>query len=262
MENLLRSTSLLAVALLLFVLLLVATQAGRLIGRRQRSKGEDKDSSSLATGMLGIFALLIAFTYSLSLARYDARRGMVLQEANAIGTTANYALMLPPQHRSPVMAMLRDYTKLRIGLGAPFDDAKFARDIATSNAVLTRLWGQATAITAEQPQSLPAYRFVSALNEQTNIAEARLTALRNHVPVTVLVVLTAIAMLSLGFAGYSATLGGFDRYVGLTIMAAAITMLIALTIDLDRPDRGSIEISVQPLTDALAALPDGNQTAP
>ena len=115
--------------------------------------------------------------------------------------------------------------------------------------------GPATAITAAEPQSLPAYRFVAALNEQTNIAEARLTALRNHVPVTVLVVLAAIAMLSLGFAGYSASLSGFDRYVGLTIMAAAITMLIALTIDLDRPDRGLIEISVQPLVDALQALP-------
>ena len=82
-----------------------------------------------------------------------------------------------------------------------------------------------------------------------------MTALRNHVPVTVLVVLGVIAMLSLGFAGYSAALGGFDRHIGLTIMAAAITLLIVLTIDLDRPDRGSIEISVQPLLDAYRQLP-------
>ena len=255
MELLLRATSLGLIALLLFVLLVVATQVGRIVGRRQRERVEDKDASTLATGMLGIFALLIAFTYSLSLARYDARRGMVLQEANAIGTTANYALMLPPAHRPQVMGMLRDYTRLRTGLGAPYDEGKFARDVQASNELLARLWQQATSITAEQPQSLPAYRFVGALNEQTNIAEARLTALRNHVPITVLVVLTLIAALSLGFAGYSATLGGFDRYVGLTIMAAAITMLITLTIDLDRPDRGSIEISVQPLVDAYQALP-------
>lgn len=108
--------------------------------------------------------------------------------------------------------------------------------------------------TAQDPQSLPAYRFVSALNEQTNIAEARITALRNHVPIVVLIVLSVIAMVPLGFAGYAAGLAGYDRYVGLTIMAAAITMLIAMTIDLDRPNRGSIEISKQPLIDALAAL--------
>ncbi len=194
-------------------------------------------------------------TYSLSLGRYDARRTMVLEEANAIGTTANYAMMLPADHHAPVIAMLRSYTKLRIGLGAPYDEGKFTQDIASSNILLSRLWHQATAVTTEQPQSLAAYRFVSALNEQTNIAESRLTALRNHVPITVLAVLAAIAMLSLGFAGYSSTLGGFDRYVGLTIMAAAITMLICLTIDLDRPERGSIEISVQPLVDALNGFP-------
>lgn len=255
MELLLRTTSLAAVALLLFVLLIAATHVGRLVGRRQRKAVQDTDATNLATGMLGIFALLIAFTYSLSLARYDARRGMVLQEANAIGTTANYALMLPEGHRPAVMELLRTYTKVRTGLGAPYDEARFARDVATSNQLLARLWQQATAITAEQPQSLPSYRFVSALNDQTNIAEARVTALRNHVPVTVLLVLSIIAMLSLGFAGYSTALGGFDRHIGLTIMAAAITLLIVLTIDLDRPERGSIEISAQPLIDAYQALP-------
>lgn len=255
MEPLLRATSLGLVAVILFVLLLAATQVGRWIGRRQRDRGEDKEAGALATGMLGIFALLIAFTYSLSLARYDARRGMVLQEANAIGTTANYAAMLPRDRQPAVLAMLHDYTRVRIGLGAPYDEAKFTRDVQTSNRLLAGLWQQANAITAADPQSLPAFRFVSALNEQTNIAESRLTSLRNHVPVTVLIVVSLIAALSLGFAGYSAVLGGFSRYISLTIMAAAITLLITLTMDLDRPDRGSIEISVQPLRDALEALP-------
>ena len=156
MELLLHATSLGLIALLLFVLLVVATQVGRIVGRHQRKRVEDKDASTLATGMLGIFALLIAFTYSLSLARYDARRGMVLQEANAIGTTANYALMLPPAHRPQVMGMLRDYTRLRTGLGAPYDEGKFARDVQASNQLLAHLWQQASSITAEQPQSLPA----------------------------------------------------------------------------------------------------------
>ena len=55
----------------------------------------------------------------------------MLEEANAIGTAANYALMLPAEHRAPVLSLLRTYTDVRIGLGAPFDDARFARDIAT-----------------------------------------------------------------------------------------------------------------------------------
>ncbi|RZL28699.1 MAG: DUF4239 domain-containing protein [Sphingomonas sp.] len=253
-EQALRTSSLLVISLILLILLLAATHVGRIIGRRRRDRTEDKDASSLATGMLGIFALLIAFTYSLSLTRYDTRRSMVLEEANAIGTTANYALMLPANRKAAILPLLDRYTRLRIDLGSPYEDRFHVRNDA-ANATLTRLWKEATALTAEAPQSLPAYRFVSALNEQTNIAEARITALRNHVPILVLIVLSVIAMVSLGFAGFASGLAGFDRYVGLTIMAAAITMLIAMTIDLDRPNRGSIEISKQPLIDALDALP-------
>ena len=257
MEQALRAIPLVGIVVILAVLLLGATEVGRLVGRRMHGRRADKDASTLATGMLGIFALLIAFTYSLSLERYDARRQVVLEEANAIGTTANYALMLPDGQRSAVMARLRHYTQLRMVLGSPYDEQRFERDNKASNAELTAIWQQAVAITASTPQSLPAYRFVAALNEQTNIAEARVTALRNHVPIIVLAVLAIVAMVSLGFAGYGAALTGFDRYVGLSIMAVTISLLIALTIDLDRPNRGSIEISVQPLRDALVAIPAG-----
>lgn len=256
MLELLRDTPLWVLAVILVVAMLVATEIGRMVARRSASR-EGEDKSNLSAGMLGIFALLIAFTYSLSLARYDKRRGEVLEEANAIGTTANYAAMLAEPHRSAIESMLRRYTVLRTNLGSPNDAAAFKKQIDTSNAVLTRLWTEANAVTAEQPQSLPAYRFVAALNEQTNIAEARVTALRTHVPVIVLLALAGIAGVALGFAGWSAVLGGFDRHVGLAIISVTIALLITLTVDLDRPDRGSIEISKQPLRDALAAIPGG-----
>ncbi|MBE7212787.1 MAG: hypothetical protein INR65_17375 [Gluconacetobacter diazotrophicus] len=255
MQDTVHAAPLPVITLALIVALLLSTELGRMVARRWRR--EDKEAGGLATGMLGIFALLIAFTYSLSLARYDKRRTEVLEEANAIGTTANYALMLPDAHRRAVMPLLKEYTEQRIALGAPYDGSGFGRQVAAGNAVLTRLWGEATAVTAEAPQSLPAYRFVAALNEQTNIAEARITALRNHVPFVVLTALVGIAMVSLGFAAWSAMLGGHARYVGLSITAVTMALLIALTIDLDRPNRGSVEISKQPLRDALAAIPDG-----
>ena len=253
MLSLFRDAPLPLLVIVLVAALLAATEVGRLVARRSRR--EDKDAGGLATGMLGIFALLIAFTYSLSLARYDSRRAEVLQEANAIGTTANYALMLPQARRAGIEQLLRRYTVTRIDLAAPHDETAFSRGNAASNAILAALWEQATALTNDNPQSLPAYRFVAALNEQTNIAEARVTALRNHVPGVVLLALIGIAMVSLGFAGWSATLGGFDRYIGLSITAVTIALLIALTIDLDRPNRGSVEVSKQPLIDALHAIP-------
>jgi len=90
------------------------------------------DIGTLTGAALGLLALLLAFSFSLALSRYDARRTLVLEEANAIGSTANFALMLPEPARKPIHKMLRAYTEVRIGLGVPYDPAKLQRDIALS----------------------------------------------------------------------------------------------------------------------------------
>jgi hypothetical protein len=134
---------------------------------------------------LGLLALLIAFSFSMALSRYERRRDMVLEEANAIGSTANFTLMLPPSAQRPILSLLREYTAVRVALGVPYDSQKMKKDIARSLDIQARLWQQAAAVATAEPQSLPAYLFVSSLNEINNIHEKRLTALRNHVPVVV-----------------------------------------------------------------------------
>ena len=250
-------TGLWLLALVLVIGCIVFTEIGRALGRRSRLRrpDEDKDASGLAAAALGLFALLIAFTYSLSLSRYDARRHEVLEEANAIGTAANYALMLPAENRAPVLRLLRDYTRVRTSLGVPYDDAKFERDIASSTRLQQALWAQAVQVTQAEPLSLSAYRFVSALNEVNNISEARITALRNHDPATVLIMLIGVAFVAMGFSGYSSALAGAGRHGALIVMAVTLSLLVALTVDLDRPDRGTITISVKPLQDAQVQLP-------
>jgi hypothetical protein len=112
------------------------------------------DIGTLTGAALGLLALLLAFSFSLALSRYDARRTLVLEEANAIGSTANFALMLPEPARKPILKMLRDYTEVRIGLGVPYDPAKLQRDIALSLQLQAALWQQAVAVSAAAPQSL------------------------------------------------------------------------------------------------------------
>ena len=242
----------------LVVAIVAVAEFGWLVGRRASARVADKDAGSMATAALGLLALLIAFTYSMALARYDQRRALVLQEANAIGSTANFALMLPQADQPPIMDMLRQYTKLRLDLGVPYDDAKMKGDIVQSNALLGRLWQSAVAGTAAAPQSLPLYRYVASLNQTNNIAEARITALRNHVPVEILMMLSGTALIAMGFVGYAAGVAGVNRQVPMVIMSALLAFLIVVTQDLARPDRGAIEVSTQALQDALAAIPPPN----
>jgi hypothetical protein len=163
--------------------------------------------------------------------------------------------MLPQPAQGPILSLLRDYTAVRITLGVPYDPLKLEQDIARSLDLQARLWQQAVAVTAANPQSLPAYRFVASLNEMNNIHERRLTALRNHVPVAVTFMLIGTAMVAMGFTGFNAGVIGARRRLITFIMCLTVALLIMMIVDLDRPYRGLIEVPVQSLVDAAQGIP-------
>jgi hypothetical protein len=233
-----------------------AAEIGNRIGLRfHAANAENADVSTVTAATLGLLALLIAFSFSMAETRYDLRRSMVLEEANAIGSTANFALMLPEPAQEPILSLLRKYVAVRIGLGVPYDPLKLQQDVARSVDLQNRLWQQAVAVTKENPQSLPAYRFVASLNEMNNIHERRLTALRNQVPIAVTFMLIGTAMVAMGFTGFNAGTVGARRRPTTLIMSLTISMLIMLIVDLDRPTRGLIEVPVQALVDAAHGIP-------
>jgi hypothetical protein len=252
--NLLYETDLVALYALILVLIAGAAELGGWLGRRSHQGARKSSINALTGAALGLLALLLAFSFSLALSRYDTRRTLVLEEANAIGSTANFALMLPDPAQPAILGLLRDYTAVRIGLGVPYDPAKMERDVARSLDLQSKLWQQATVLTAAAPQSLPIYRFVASLNEMNNVHERRLTALRYHVPGEIMFTLVGVAMVAMGFAGYQVGSRAAPRVAALlmSLMVAIVTMMV---VDLDRPARGFIQVPVQPLLDAAQGIP-------
>jgi uncharacterized membrane protein YidH (DUF202 family) len=236
------------------VLIIGAAEIGAWLSRG-RDTSSESDISTLTGAALGLLALLLGFSFSLALSRFDARRTVVLEEANAIGSTANFTLMLPESFQKPILDMLRDYTVVRIGLGVPYNPEKFDQDVARSVDLQAKLWKQAVAVTAAAPQSLPAYRFVASLNEINNIHESRLTALRFRVPGAVMFMLIGVAMVAMGFTGYQAAPRAIRGRAAAWIMSVMVAVVIMLIVDLDRPARGLITVSVQPLVDTLQGIP-------
>jgi hypothetical protein len=85
------------------VLITGAAEVGAWLGGRSRRDAEEIPETGTLTGAaLGLLALLLAFSFSLALSRYEARLNWVLEEANAISSTANFALMLPEWPRRSV----------------------------------------------------------------------------------------------------------------------------------------------------------------
>ena len=100
------------------VLLVLAMQAGFWLASHKRQRSPEGQKSGpvgeVVAGLLGLLALLLAFTFSLAASRFDTRRTLVMDEANALGTTWLRAGMLPEPHGTAIRKLLRDYLELRL----------------------------------------------------------------------------------------------------------------------------------------------------
>ena len=205
--------------------------------------------------MLGLLALIIGFSFSMALSRFEARRDAVVNEANAIGTAALRARLLPDPHRTETLKLLREYIQIRLDIvqsGQSLAESKTAVD--RSNGVQESLWLQAKALTAKDNGMVPTGLFIQALNEMIDDQAKRLAALRNRIPNIVLLGLFGIAATAAGFAGYASGLDTKRTRLPVCIMGLLVATVIILIFDLDRPSSGLIINNQQSMIDTAANI--------
>ena len=237
---------------LVMILFVGSAVLGFQLGVRARGKEKSEDMTTLTASSLGLLALLLAFSLSHALSRYETRRGLILDEANAIGSTAHFASMLPAQARVPILSLLREYVTLHITIGRPYDPTKLEHDVAKSNELLTKLWQCAAEVS--EPPSLTSNRFIISLDEITKIQERRLTSAYYYVPSAILFVLIGLGVVAIGFTGYQSGLTHSHLRAATLIMAVMLAIMIGLVVDLDQPVRGFIQIPTKALADVAKQI--------
>lgn len=238
--------------------MLGGAEVARALGRRQlvRAGGARMARVEVFEGaLLGLTSLMIGFTFSLALNRFEQRKAVVLAEANAVGTVSLRGRLLPAPHAAEVARLIRRYADARLALGAaPYGSRERRAAIDTSLHVQEQLWREASASTQRDPRSVPAGLFAAAVNDLVDAHTARLTADRNHVPAPTLLLLYGIAAMALGFAAYASAVSGTRNRVSVAIMALTIATVIALIVDLDRPRRGLVTVSQRPMEETRAGM--------
>jgi hypothetical protein len=236
--------------------MLAAGEIGRRLGAFSRSR-EQSHNPTLEGAMLGLLALMIAFTFAMALSLFEARRDAILNEANAIGTTALRARLLPAPHDAQVNKLLRDYVQIRVDL---FRQESSAADmeaaIKRSNAIHISLWQQVKQVQAVDAGMVPTGLFIQTLNEMIDDQEKRVTAYGNRVPNIVLIALYVIAFVAIAFTGFGAELDSRQSRLPIYVMGILVAVVLLLIQDLDRPGAGLISSNKQPMIDAAAALVD------
>jgi uncharacterized membrane protein len=236
------------------ILLLLAGELGFWISART-AREDGSSRSMLAGAILGLLALMIGFTFSMTLSRFEARRDAVLVEANAIGTTALRARLLPEPQRSETLKLLRDYVKIRLDLtDHVVSNEELASVVARSNALQESLWRQAMAVETVDKGMLPTGLYIQSLNDMIDSQGKRLSAVRNRMPLEVLIALVAIAAVAIAFTAFASGVDPRRQRWPVYMTATLIIAVILLLLDLDRPDSGFIKISQQPMIDAAESL--------
>lgn len=233
---------------------LLSAEAGYRLGlRRSRIDPDEKNApiGGLVGAVLGFTAFLLAFTFGAGATRYDARRQLVLREANAIETAYLQADLLPGPERTAAREALVVYLKLRVqGVTALLrSDAQ-----AQTAVLLDKLWSTAMSANTQDPDSPTIALFTASLNEVISLDRERLAAGRNRIPGGIwggLLVLTVIGMAAMGF---QFGLVGRRSWGEVILLALAFTLVIVLIVDLDRPQEGLIQVSQQPFRDLLARI--------
>jgi hypothetical protein len=252
------SVNLLVVAGVALVAILGSAEAGRMLGTRIRphaTEAAGKRVELFEGALLGLLSLMIGFTFSLALNRFEQHKAVVLAEANAIGTVALRARLLSAPHAATVTRLAKAYAQQRLTLGAAlYGSPERAGAIRESLRLQDSLWTEATVASALDAHSVPAGLFTRAVNDLIDVHESRVTADRNHVPQAVLVLLYGIAIVAMGFAGYVGGVAGARNRVPVLLMTLTVVMVITLVMDLDRPRRGMVTVSQQPMLDLIAGM--------
>ena len=175
------------------VLVLAAIEGGYRLGSyRHRHAGREKEApvGAMVGATLGLLAFMLAFTFGMAASRFDTRKQLVLDEANAIGTTYLRTAMLP-ERRDEIRALLRSYVDARL---EAIRSGRVAEGILRSEDIQNQLWSAATAAGLQHPDSILVGLFVTSLNEVIDLHAKRVTAgLRNRIPGVIWAALLTIA---------------------------------------------------------------------
>ncbi len=244
------------IVVVLFISIVLLNEVGFRIGRFVQSRTDSEVKSltgSIQASILGLLALLLGFTFSMSMQRYDNRSMALIDEANAIGTAILRVQLLPEKFRFEAEGLFREYIGLRVDIGqldlTKTEERKiYIEKIAN---LQNNLWALAISATEVDPRPVTTGAFVTSLNDVIDSQGKRNALLQMQVPEVVLILLFIVFISSGGIMGYSAGLSGKRMFAPIALVSLLITLIVFIIIDLDRPKRGLIQVNQSVMIELL-----------
>lgn len=279
MEKFFYHQSSVVIVVVLMLCMVIALEVGFLRGRRRQATATDSMRSQVSAvlgSMIGLLALLLGFTFSLAMQRYEARTQAIVAEMNAFGTAYLRSSLLPADMQDEAQTSLREFLDVRIQEGRiPLGNMDERRPLLDQADLTTaQLWEQAVRAIERDPRPVTSGAYMQALNELFDSDTTRFEALARHVPEIVLVLLFLTSTLTAGTLGFASGLSGERASIASLMLVTLIVLVTYLIIEVDRPRSGLFRPSAEgvlnlqksihkdQLAPALQGAPPGGSEGP
>lgn len=230
----------LATAILIMLFYFIGSYASKyyLRGQYATTHKEEVRSNNDGLTLLGFIYLLLSFTFGMSLTRYDARRTIIYQESNCIGTAILRCDLYSDSARAVLRKDFKDYVEARIAYYGSLQSGKEAiyRALEYGDQISGRIWTTAVHISKEQPNIVRDNQMLPALNLMIDTANSRDAVRLGRVPDAIIYLLLISVLAGSFIIGYDGR-----SWVVLGLFGIMTTITIFTVLDLDRPKQGFIQ---------------------
>ncbi|HZD42144.1 MAG TPA: hypothetical protein VE131_15580 [Terriglobales bacterium] len=255
------AVTVLLVTLGLFLGMLIFLEIGRRIGIRrikEDAKVAGEGIGAVDGAVFALLGLLIAFTFSGASARFDARRHLIVEETNDIGTAYLRLDLLPADARRALRESFRRYLEARIEVYQKLPDIAAAKEQFSRAAELqTRIWRQAVAASrAEGASPAAPMLLLPALNAMIDITTTQFMATQIHPPIVIFAMLFGLALAASLLAGYGMAGSKVRRWFHMVGLALVMAVAVYVILDIEYPRLGLIRVDAldQALIDLHASM--------
>lgn len=228
----------------LFLAMLALLEIGRRFGLRhvaQDSEGARAGAGVVDGAVFALLGLLVAFTFSGAASRFDERRKLIVDEANAIGTAYLRIDLLPAAAQADLRESFRRYLDARLAVYRVLPDLVAAKaELARAAGLQQEIWTKSVAASAGA--QAPTMLLLPALNEMFDITTTRTMAAQTHPPPVIFGLLFALAGLSALLAGYAMAPARTRNVMHMAVFALTLAGAVYVILDLEYPRVGLIRV--------------------
>lgn len=235
---------LLALCLIHFVVVELSFRAGGFYQKKYK-RDQKLFTDFTPTTILGLLALILGFTFSMAISRYEVRKNLVIKQANVISTTDTRMELMPASQAKKMRGLLRQYLTDLIG-------RLETRNYEPNLSINQEMW-TAVKDSIQQDRGPIGASLLVTFNEMLDTTGEINFAARDHVPESVFFLILFISILGISSLSF---LSGAEksRHFSLYILALLFSVTITFIADIDRPVRGMIRVDIQTLRDLSQQL--------